>query len=65
MTPKLIALLLCLGATMLLAEPVRFDNYRLYEVSIANRMQLEALQLLEQYPDGVSEPKWKPKASFV
>ncbi|XP_050099673.1 zinc carboxypeptidase-like [Anopheles aquasalis] len=52
MSLKLIALLLCLGATMLRAEPVRFDNYRLYEVSIANQMQLDALQLLEQYPDG-------------
>ncbi|XP_049537316.1 zinc carboxypeptidase-like isoform X2 [Anopheles darlingi] len=52
MTPKWIALLLCLGAPMLLAEPVRFDNYRLYEVSITNQRQLDALQMLEQYPDG-------------
>ncbi|KFB45618.1 AGAP008370-PA-like protein [Anopheles sinensis] len=45
-------LLLCLAAGMLQGEQVRYDNYRVYEVAIANRQQLEAFQHLERYPDG-------------
>lgn len=34
-------------------EPVRFDNYRVYEVSIDNADQLSVMQHLEQFSDGV------------
>ncbi|KAL9706931.1 hypothetical protein quinque_010449 [Culex quinquefasciatus] len=35
-------------------EPVRFDNYRVYEVSIDNADQLSVMQHLEQFSDGYS-----------
>ncbi|XP_055547222.1 zinc carboxypeptidase-like [Wyeomyia smithii] len=34
------------------AEQARFDNYRVYELSIVTMEQLEVLQYLENYPDG-------------
>lgn len=34
-------------------ERVRFDNYRVYDVAIENVDQLQVMQYLEQYPDGV------------
>ncbi|XP_052871081.1 zinc carboxypeptidase-like [Anopheles cruzii] len=49
---KFVALLVCLGAGLLQAEPVRFDNYRVYEISIGSQKQLEAFQYMERYPDG-------------
>ncbi|XP_052864270.1 zinc carboxypeptidase A 1-like [Anopheles cruzii] len=49
---KFVVLLICLGAGLLQAEPVRFDNYRVYEVSIGSEKQLEAFQYMERYPDG-------------
>lgn len=35
-------------------EPVRFDNYRVYEVPIDNADQLRVMQYLEQFPVGYS-----------
>lgn len=54
MIVKTVLLLLCCATGLLQGEQVRYDNYRVYEVSIADRTQLEALQYLERYPDGVS-----------
>uniref|UniRef100_A0A182JCX5 Zinc carboxypeptidase A 1 n=1 Tax=Anopheles atroparvus TaxID=41427 RepID=A0A182JCX5_ANOAO len=34
------------------AEPARYDNYRVYRLSIDRMEQLEVLQLIEQFPDG-------------
>ncbi|XP_053692246.1 zinc carboxypeptidase A 1-like [Sabethes cyaneus] len=34
------------------AEQARFDNYRVYELSIENEEQLNVLQYLEEHPDG-------------
>lgn len=36
------------------AEKARFDNYRVYEISIENEDQLDLMQQIENYPDGVS-----------
>ncbi|XP_058064933.1 zinc carboxypeptidase A 1-like, partial [Anopheles bellator] len=49
---KSVVLLVCLGAGLLQAEPVRFDNYRVYEISIGTQKQLETFQYMERYPDG-------------
>lgn len=40
----------CLAA----GEQARYDNYRIYRLSIENVQQLELLQEVERYPDGVS-----------
>lgn len=36
------------------SEKARFDNYRVYEILIENDLQLELMQQIEKYPDGVS-----------
>lgn len=36
------------------AEKARYDNYRVYEISIDNDQQLALMQQIEKYPDGVS-----------
>lgn len=36
------------------AEKARFDNYRVYSVSIRDERQLNILRELEIYPDGIS-----------
>ncbi|XP_065072625.1 zinc carboxypeptidase-like [Ochlerotatus camptorhynchus] len=48
------ALWFILAVTLALAsgERIRFENYRVYDVSIGNVDQLEVLQHLEQFPDG-------------
>lgn len=40
------------------SEKARFDNYRVYEILIDNEEQLELLQAIENYPDGVRELKF-------
>lgn len=35
------------------AEKARYDNYRVYEILIDNDQQLELMQEIENYPDGV------------
>lgn len=35
-------------------EKIRFDNYRVYSVSIKNEEQLNVLRELQVYPDGIS-----------
>uniref|UniRef100_A0A182PLQ5 Zinc carboxypeptidase A 1 n=1 Tax=Anopheles epiroticus TaxID=199890 RepID=A0A182PLQ5_9DIPT len=49
---KVVVCLLVCATGLLRGEQVRYDNYRVYEVSISGRTQLEALQYLERYPDG-------------
>lgn len=46
------ALLLFCGSA--LAEKARYDNYRIYKVSIETAEQLELLKMIEENPDGVS-----------
>lgn len=55
---SLTVLLLAVGVCSTLAEKVRFDNYRVYDVSIENDEQLQVLQYLEQFSDGYSF--WEP-----
>jgi hypothetical protein len=50
----LIASLFALAfVSALTAEKARFDNYRVYEILIENDQQLELMQEIENYPDGV------------
>ncbi|XP_058445792.1 zinc carboxypeptidase-like [Malaya genurostris] len=51
---KLLALILVFATSIavVLSEPLRFDNYRVYEASIENVEQLQILQHLEQLSDG-------------
>lgn len=35
------------------SEKARYDNYRVYQISIENSQQLELMQEIENYPDGV------------
>ncbi|XP_065072617.1 zinc carboxypeptidase-like [Ochlerotatus camptorhynchus] len=51
---SLALLLLAVGVCGTFGDKVRFDNYRLYEVSVKNEEQLKVLQYLEQFPDGYS-----------
>lgn len=44
--------LLCFAAVKA-SEKARFDNYRVYEIYIENDQQLELMQHIENYPDGV------------
>lgn len=37
------------------SEKARFDNYRVYEILIETDDQLELMQQIENYPDGVRE----------
>ncbi|XP_058126454.1 zinc carboxypeptidase A 1-like [Anopheles coustani] len=48
---RLVGFFLCLVAVCF-AEPARYDNYRVYKLSIERIEQLELLQLIEQSPDG-------------
>ena len=43
------ALLICSA----FAEKARYDNYRVYKVSIDTAEQLEVLQMIDANPDGV------------
>lgn len=36
------------------ADRARFDNYRVYKLSIETEKQLEVLRQIENYPDGYS-----------
>lgn len=36
------------------AEKARYDNYRVYEILIESEEQLEVMQQIENFPDGVS-----------
>lgn len=47
-------LLFAVGVCSTIADRVRFDNYRVYDVSVDNDEQLKVLQYLEQFSDGVS-----------
>ena len=37
-----------------LAERARYDNYRIYKVSVENKDQLAVMKMIEENPDGVS-----------
>lgn len=37
------------------SEKARYDNYRVYEIFIANEVQLELVKEIQNHPDGVSE----------
>lgn len=50
---KLILGLLALACvSSVFAEKARFDNYRVYTISIQNEKQLKTIQALENNPDG-------------
>jgi hypothetical protein len=49
----LLSVLLLSSAT--LAEKARYDNYRVYSLNVETKEQLEVLQAIEEYPDGVSD----------
>lgn len=46
-----VILVLALRAT---CEKARYDNYRLYEIKVENKIQLDLIHEIEMYPDGVS-----------
>lgn len=48
---SLFVFLAILGAKA--AEKARYDNYRVYEILIENEEQLEVMQQIENFPDGV------------
>lgn len=48
---SLFVLLAILGAKA--AEKARYDNYRVYEILIESDEQLELMQQIESFPDGV------------
>jgi hypothetical protein len=52
MLKLVVSVLLLSSAT--LAEKARYDNYRVYSLSVETKEQLEVLQAIEEYPDGVS-----------
>lgn len=35
------------------SEKLRYDNYRIYSLNVANEEQLKVLNELEAYPDGI------------
>lgn len=37
-----------------MSEKARYDNYRVYELFIANQNQLELVKEIQSHPDGVS-----------
>lgn len=39
-------------------EKARYDNYRVYEIAIENKIQLDLMHEIEKYPDGVGEFKF-------
>ena len=52
--------LLCISLLALLcnyaiSEKALFDNYRVYEISVENNEQMELMELIENYPDGVRD----------
>lgn len=47
-----------------IAEEARYDNYRVYKLSIDNVKQLELLQEMERFPDGVSIAEGKKMPIF-
>ncbi|EAT39609.1 AAEL008600-PA [Aedes aegypti] len=51
---SLVWLLFAVGVCSTIADRVRFDNYRVYDVSVDNDEQLKVLQYLEQFSDGYS-----------
>ncbi|XP_055600315.1 zinc carboxypeptidase-like [Uranotaenia lowii] len=56
---KVVAFLsIVLRFSIVAAEPLRFDKHRVYTVNIDNENQLQALQLLEQFPQEYNF--WEP-----
>ena len=51
---RLIAILsiLIVAAT---CEKARYDNYRVYEIFVANENHLELMREIQNYPDGVRD----------
>ena len=45
---------LVLVLALVTCEKARYDNYRVYEILIEDDKQLELMQNIENYPDGVS-----------
>lgn len=39
---------------LVMSEKARYDNYRVYELFIANQNQLELVKEIQSHPDGVS-----------
>ena len=42
-------------------EKARYDNYRVYEIFVANENHLELMREIQNYPDGVRDLKIKLK----
>lgn len=55
---KVVVFTLCFVLSVSCVEKARFDNYRVYEISIENEKQLELMQEIERFPDGVSYKVW-------
>lgn len=49
----LCTVLVALAFGSVISERARFDNYRVYSINIENDNQLNVLQELNEYPDGV------------
>lgn len=47
------------------SEKARFDNYRVYKISIENDEQLQLLKQIERFPDGVRENNQIKFASLI
>lgn len=51
---KLLVLSLALLVVFAASEKARYDKYRMYEIFVENQEQLELMEMIEEYPDGVS-----------
>lgn len=52
---KSFGLAICIACFVVVAlsEKLRYDNYRVYSLDVANEHQLKVLNGLEAYPDGI------------
>lgn len=53
---RLLTLVLYLVWSFLLVEGLekaRYDNYRVYQFVVRNKLQLQLMEAIENYPDGV------------
>lgn len=50
---KFSAFCIALCVALVASEKARYDNYRVYEISVEDEQQLELMKHIESYPDGV------------
>jgi hypothetical protein len=48
-----ILIIFSIALTAAALEKARYDNYRVYRVSIENDIQLELMKQINEFPDGV------------